>query len=54
VEIEVGKLSKTEYDMLKNITTPTIYNCVETKPLLRKKLSETETSVRQDHKLQEI
>ena len=31
VEIETGRLSKVEYDMLKNINTPSIINCVKTK-----------------------
>ena len=30
VEIETGRLSKVEYDMLKNINTPSIINCVKT------------------------
>jgi len=52
VEIAVGKLSKTEYDMLININTPTIYNCVKTEPLFRKKLSKTKTGCRQNNELQ--
>ena len=54
VEIEAGKMSKTEYDMLKNIQTPTINNCVEIKPIFRKELSEIKASVRQDYELQEV
>ena len=54
VEIEASKMSKTEYDLLKNIGTPTIYNCVKIKPILRKELSEAKTSVRQDYELQEV
>ena len=52
VEVEASKLSKTEYDMLKNIKTPTIFNCVETKRLSGEKLSETKTSVRKNNELQ--
>ena len=52
VEVEASRLSKTEYDMLKNIKTPTILNCVEIKRLSGKKLSETKTSVRQNNELQ--
>ena len=33
VEIETGRLSKVEYDMLKNINTPSIINCVKTEQL---------------------
>ena len=54
VEIEASKMSKTEYDLLKNIETPTINNCVEIKPIFRKELSEAKTSVRQDYELQEV
>jgi|TARA_R110002020_G_scaffold129058_1_gene289194 hypothetical protein len=54
IEIEAGKMSQTEYDMLKNIETPSINNCVEIKPIFRKELSETKTSVRQDYELQEV
>ena len=36
VEIEVDRLSKTEYDMLKNIETPTILNFVKTKQISSK------------------
>ena len=54
VEIAVGKLSKTEYDMLININTPTIYNCVKTEPLFRKKLSKTKTGCRQNNESQKV
>ena len=49
VEIETSRLSKTEYNMLKNIQTPTILNFVKTKRLFRKKLSETKTGFRQNN-----
>tara|TARA_R100001509_G_scaffold146035_1_gene102855 strand:- start:793 stop:1158 length:366 start_codon:yes stop_codon:yes gene_type:complete len=54
VEIEANKMSKIEYDLLKNIGTPTIFNCVKIKPIFRKELSEAETSVRQDYELQTV
>ena len=47
-------MSKIEYDLFKNIGTPTIYNCVKIKPIFRKELSEAKTSVRQDYELQTV
>ena len=43
-----------EYDMLININTPTIYNCVKTEPLFRKKLSKTKTGCRQNNESQKV
>jgi hypothetical protein len=54
VEIEASKMSKTEYDLLKNIETPSINNCVKIKPIFKKELSEAKASVRQDYELQEV
>tara|TARA_R110000824_G_scaffold64463_2_gene168378 strand:+ start:716 stop:1081 length:366 start_codon:yes stop_codon:yes gene_type:complete len=53
VEIETSRISKTEYDMLKNINTPTILNCVKTERLSGEKLQETKRGFRQNNKLQE-
>jgi len=52
VEIEASRISKTEYDMLINIGTPTILDCVKIKRVSGKKLSETKTSVRKNYELQ--
>jgi len=54
VEIEVSKLSKSEYGCLLNIGTPTIHNVEKIKYIPRKKLQQVKTNCRQDYKLQEV
>lgn len=51
VEIETSILSKTEYEMLKNIETPTINN-VQIRHISVKELQETKRSFRQNNELQ--
>ena len=51
VEIETSILSKTEYEMLKNIETPTINN-VQIRQIPVQELQETERSFGQNNKLQ--
>ena len=51
VEIETSILSKTEYEMLKNIETPTINN-VQIRQISVQELQETERSFGQNNKLQ--
>ena len=51
VEIHTSILSKTEYEMLKNIETPTI-NHVQIRHISVKKLQETQRSFRQNNELQ--
>jgi hypothetical protein len=53
-EIEIGRLAQTEYEMLKNIGTPTIINCVKTKSIHRKKLHKTKIGGRKNHKREKI
>ena len=51
VEIHTSILSKTEYEMLKNIETPTINN-VQTRQISVQELQETQRSFRQNNELQ--
>ena len=51
VEIETSILSKTEYEMLKNIETPTINN-VQVRQISVQELQKAERSFRQNNKLQ--
>jgi hypothetical protein len=53
VEIETGRISKTEYDMLKNIETPTINN-VKVRHISVKELQETKRGFGQNNKLQTL
>ena len=54
VEINTSRMANTEYDMLKTINTPTILDCVITKPVFKKKLSETKRSFKQNNKFTQI
>tara|TARA_R110002012_G_scaffold198331_6_gene367216 strand:- start:4358 stop:4720 length:363 start_codon:yes stop_codon:yes gene_type:complete len=54
VEIEISKLSKSEYGCLLNIGTPTIYNVFKIEHIFSKKLQEVKTDCGKDYKLQEI
>lgn len=54
IEIDTSILSYSEYNLLKNLETPSIINCVKTEQLSGKKLQETQRGVRQNHELQEV
>ena len=53
IEIDTSKISYSEYNLLKNLETPSIIDCVKIEPLSGQKLQETQRSVRQDYELQE-
>ena len=52
--IDTNRISYWEYNLLKNLATPTITNCVQTKQLSGKKLQEAERCFQQDYELQEV
>jgi|TARA_R100001594_G_scaffold6565_4_gene18546 hypothetical protein len=52
--IDTNRISYSEYNLLKNLGTPTITDCVKTEQLSGKELQETERCFRQDYELQEV
>lgn len=52
--IDTNRISYSEYNLLKNLETPSVINCVQAKQLSGKELQETERCFRQDYELQEV
>ena len=52
--IDTNRISYSEYNLLKNIETPTISDCVKIEQLSGKELRQTKRGVRQDYELQEV
>ena len=49
IEIDTSKLSYTEYNLLKNLKTPSVINCVTTEHISGTKLQKTERNFGKDN-----